>query len=349
MGVGQRSLKFPPPLQIIACLKFPPPLQIIACLHPTLKLKLFSLSYQGLYQNSRNGVAYGACAPLLIHTDKSKTKEKEKEERDRQRSGEEITASSTAPRFLVGLDDLPDIRVETTMSGSMTQEVFFSFAQHFISSLPSDHGAVILFLDGHGSRWSVPALRYLMRNQVYPFFLASHTSIWSQPNDGGVNKRFHHAIEESCSSIRREHEKVAIPYFNSNFKQGWQNFLNAEWLDLHKTGMNNATNAFKRTGLYPYDPNCESWSHAIETLGLGNDDNKGKVQYEIYPLLPPKQLSIEEKEILRQDVYIDPENDKDLVVAFTRAEQILKKWREDIEKAVSEEEQYEEYANILVP
>ncbi len=91
-----------------------------------------------------------------------------------------------APRFLEGLADLQDIRVETTGSGSM-------------SSLPENHGATILFLDGHASRWSVPALRYLLKNRVFPFILASHTSIWSQPNDGGVNKRFHRAIEESCS------------------------------------------------------------------------------------------------------------------------------------------------------
>ena len=51
----------------------------------------------------------GACAPLLIHTDKTKTKEKEKEERERQRRGEEITESTVAPRFLEGLVDLQDI------------------------------------------------------------------------------------------------------------------------------------------------------------------------------------------------------------------------------------------------
>ena len=105
-----------------------------------------------------NGVTDGACAPLLIHTDKSKTKEKEKQERDKHRSGEDISESTTAPRFLAGLSDLPDIRIETTSSGSMTQEVFYAYAKHFVSSLPAEHGPVILFLDGHGSRWSVPAL-----------------------------------------------------------------------------------------------------------------------------------------------------------------------------------------------
>jgi len=175
------------------------------------------------------------------------------------------------------------------------QEVFYTFAQHFVSSLPADHGSVILFLDGHASRWSVPALFYLMKNKVFPFILASHTSIWSQPNDGVINKRFHRCIEESCSSMRRKYEYVNIPYFNKIFRRGWKNFLDSERLDLQNSGMNNTTNAFTRMGLYPYDPDCESWAGAIETLGLGNNNIKGKVQYEVYPVPAPAELSPEEK------------------------------------------------------
>ena len=70
----------------------------------------------------------------------------------------------------------------------MTQEVFFVYAKHFVNVLPPNHGPVILFLDGHASRWNSHALQYFMDNKVYPFFLASHTSIWAQPNDAGVNK-----------------------------------------------------------------------------------------------------------------------------------------------------------------
>jgi len=114
--------------------------------------------HTGLYQDYKNEVKEGACAPLLIHTDKMKTKEKEKEERERQQRGEEITESTVAPQFLEGLVDLQDIRVETTSSGSMTQEVFYYYAQHFVCNLPENHGAAILFLDGHVSCWSVPAL-----------------------------------------------------------------------------------------------------------------------------------------------------------------------------------------------
>jgi len=115
--------------------------------------------------------------------------------------------------------------------------------------------------------------------------------------------------------------------------------------------MNNATNAFRRTGLYPFDPNCESWTTAIETLGLANDDKKGKVQYEVYPLHPLRQLSEEERNILHLDLKITASNDitGDIGVATVLAEHILARWREDIDQAVSEGEKYEEYANTLIP
>jgi len=118
--------------------------------------------------------------------------------------------------------------------------------------------------------------------------------------------------------------------------------------------LNNATNAFKRTGLYPYNPNCESWSGAIDTLGLANNDSKGKVQYEIYPTLPQKQLTDDEKKILWDGLNVNPENEitgitGDVGVAFTQAEHVLKRWHEDIEQAVSEGEQYKHYASIYLP
>ena len=180
----------------------------------------------------------------------------------------------------------------------MTQEVFYYYAQHFVCSLPENHGATILFLDGHASCWSVPALQYLLKNHVYPFILASHTSIWSQPNDGGVNKWFHRTIEESCSEVRCGYDAATIRYFNGNFRKGWHKFLEAERLDLIATGLNNATNAFQQTALYPCNPNCKSWSGTINTLGLGNNNTKGQVQYEIYPTLPQKQLSQWKKSFL---------------------------------------------------
>ena len=186
---------------------------------------------KGLYWDVTNGINKGACRPLLIHADKSKTKEKEAEERVRQRSQETTAETSavttTATRYTVGLTDIPDVSVQTTGSGSMTQEIFMVYAKHFVSTLPPNHGPIILFLDSHGSCWNAHALQYLMSNKVFAFILASHTSIWSQPNDAGVNKRFHWAVEEECKKVRRTLNAPTIEYFNTNIANGWCLFLSS--------------------------------------------------------------------------------------------------------------------------
>ena len=49
---------------------------------------------------------------------------------------------------------------------------------------------------------------------------------------------------------------------------------------------NNTTSAYKKTGVYPFDPNCWAWTEAIENLGQSSKierDEKRKVQYEAYP------------------------------------------------------------------
>ena len=151
----------------------------------------------------------------------------------------------------------------------MNQGIFYDYCDHFVSSLPPSQGKdalpVLLFLDGHVSRWSVAALRYLMINNVFPFFLASHTSIWSQPNDNGTIKRLH-ACTEEVSLKNRRWNKAVIPYFNQIFVEGWRLFIKRESQDL-LAGGNNATSAYARTGLYPFNPLSDSWEEAIESIG----------------------------------------------------------------------------------
>src|SRR6056297_3494340 len=53
-----------------------------------------------------------------------------------------------------------------------------------------DGDPVLLFFDGHTSRWNMSALLYMERNNVHGICLPSHTSIWSQPNDAGANASF---------------------------------------------------------------------------------------------------------------------------------------------------------------
>jgi len=74
------------------------------------------------------------------------------------------------------MEKVPNVQVETTNSGCMTQEVFFVYTKHFVEAFPSGHGHVIFFLDGHGSCWNQDALQYFMNNCVFPFILKSHTN-----------------------------------------------------------------------------------------------------------------------------------------------------------------------------
>jgi len=124
----------------------------------------------------------------------------------------------------IALDNIPDVKVETTNSGSMTQEVFMTYAKHFVELLPMEHEPVMLFLDGHPSHWNKYVLKYFMDHQVYMFFLASHMSIWAQPNDTEVNKHFHCSIEEACREVCCKLKVATIYYFNSNFARGWREF-----------------------------------------------------------------------------------------------------------------------------
>jgi len=146
----------------------------------------------------------GVPGAMIIHCDKSQNQEQITKERDRQRRGEEPSPLITRQRFLDGMS-LPEVTVASNTSGSSTQETFYHYCQHFVSSvLPvAKREPIILLLDGHASRWNTQALLLLFHNRIFPFFLPSHTSIWSQPNDAGINIGFHAAIEKATKKHRR--------------------------------------------------------------------------------------------------------------------------------------------------
>lgn len=313
---------------------------------------MFLLITSGKFRDSRHGID-GACGPLFIHTDKSKTKVKEAEERERQRQGKAPSELNTKSRYTKIFDDgdSPEVLVASTHSGSMTQEIFYHFVNHFLAARPPGSPPAILLLDGHGSRWSVHALRKLIENNVYPFIIASHTSIWAQPNDAGVNKRYHWSIEQACKKYRRLGGQASVTYYNRILSAGWRIFIESERKDLRELGINNTTNAYGRTGAYPFNPFASAWTIAIDTLGLETRDNKSKVQYNVVlkseiPVMTPDQLII-----LNDGIDMDPTLEAlgYGAVACVRGEQILSKWRNRIEEAVSEGADYEEYASILLP
>ena len=306
-------------------------------------------SSPGKYQNVEKGVTEGACGPVIIHSDSTQTEEKKQAERTRQRNGETPEDANVKSRFVEGMD-LPGVLVRTSKKGSMTQEIFYDFCEHFVGSLPEEHDPVVLFLDGHASRWNTQALKYLDDHNVFVFFFASHTSIWAQPNDCGLNKRVHNSIEKSNKKHRRTGSPTTCEYYNRVFSDGWRYFLEAEADDLLETFSNNATRACWKTGVHPLNPFAEAWTDAIDSLGAANEVSE-MVSYEIFPAQEKMPaLRAEEKTLLRTNLELNDRNDiGDYYVAEIQATMILAKWREHIANGVSEGNDEILYATACLP
>jgi hypothetical protein len=290
---------------------------------------------------------------VIIHTNGSKSKQSEVVERERQRNGEDPSENKVGKRYLEGIDD-DEMLVATTHSGSMTQETFVHFARHFVDSLPPNSGPVVLFLDGHGSRWNVHALNYLMENNVYPFFLASHTSIWAQPNDAGVNKRFHWCVEFEIKSVRRTCRSApTVKYFNEALCNAVRLFRETERGELRSLGENSTTSSYRRTGVFPLDPFAEAWTDAIESLGKfdhGKEAEDYAVSYE--PILKDDlpTLTAGEREVLRSGMTADVYSQMlDSEVALLCAGEILGAWRDRVDNGVREGETRRAYSRALLP
>jgi hypothetical protein len=323
-------------------------LLIVAC-DFSLTFCLLLFSSPGKHQNLELGVTEGACLPVLIHSDGSQTEAKKQAERKRQRDGEMPTEANVSSRFVRGIDS-PGVLARTSKKGSMTQEIFYDFCQHFVGSLPEEHGPVILFLDGHASRWNTQALKHLQDNNVFVFFFASHTSIWAQPNDCGSNKRVHWVIEDANKEFRCSDFATTHEHYNWVFSAGWRVFLKTEADDLLETFSNNATRSHWKTGACPLNPCCEAWTDAINSLGTANEESK-MVSYEMFPAEEKMPvLSAEEKTLLQKNLELNDRSDVgDHCVAEIQATMILAKWREHIAKGVSEGNDKTLHATTCLP
>jgi len=189
---------------------------------------------------------------------------------------------------------------------------------------------VILFLDGHSSRWDVSSLLYLLQNKVFPFFLPSHTSVWTQPNDNGTNLRWVKSLETAVSSLGMRWNGVSTTpsYFNIIIRNGWKIFLKSEREDLLCCNCNNTTSAWKKTGLYPFNPFCESWNNVLETMGPLNKrykETRGEtgVEYEITLKKNVVPLSDGEKKAITSS----SGQDNHIQAAYFHMRKILSDWK----------------------
>ena len=227
------------------------------------------------------------------------------------------------------------IDVRTTKNGSMERGRFLDYSNHFSSQLPSDQGKnqqpAFLFLDGHNSRWDIAALANMINNNTFTFYLASHTSIWSQPNDAGPNKKMHGEIETANSEVNKAVDTASVAYLNGIIFTAITNFIESEHRMLALTGSNNTTDGWCGTGLHPvYPEDSQLWSSAIDTLGLDVVGERA-VSYEPAVREDAKDTDITDAE--RQKLLTDFGADDcffkhPFAAAFLHGNSTLRKWRE---------------------
>lgn len=172
------------------------------------------------------------------------------------------------------------INVFVTKLGSMTKRRFPGFCQHFVKNLPRGQGKggepVILVFDGHTSRWSVQGLKFLFDNNVYCICLPGHTSIWSQPNDGGPNSSFKSLLGDCIHRWHLCH--LALPGaqtlmkmkrgdFNEIACEAWLAWSERQRKEKELSGNNSIMTAWKGTGLKPFNRNPPYWLSALQKFG----------------------------------------------------------------------------------
>jgi hypothetical protein len=169
----------------------------------------------------------------------------------------------------------------------MTKDRFPAFCSHFVKNLPEGQGKgglpVILIFDGHASRWNFTGLKLLLENNVYCLCLPGHTSIWSQPNDGGANASWKSTIGDAISAWRRKHRplpgsesilKMTRADWNLIYSTAWIKWKRQQTQLLRDVGSNSITTGWAGTGLAPYTRDAPYWDAALSKWGRRDELSK---------------------------------------------------------------------------
>jgi hypothetical protein len=237
--------------------------------------------------------------------------------------------------------------VSVTKNGSMTRECMLDWTVHFIKNLNDGSNGepkqgkggepVILTLDGHISRWNMHAIVLMLENNVLPFFSPSHTSMWGQMNDCGLNSSIQAFLEKAASKERMHQKTAPVAYHNRLIFVAWGDYVSTEHRTLLRTGTNVAKHSYFICGICPFNPGCMNWTGAIQTLGQkvlleeeGCEKLKGwEVRVRQDDDANFLALTEEQAKLLMEGFEGFYGDERDLpIVAMLRAKSILARWRE---------------------
>ncbi|XP_052071024.1 uncharacterized protein LOC127709474 [Mytilus californianus] len=138
---------------------------------------------------------------------------------------------------------------DVSESGWSNTEIFRKYmANHLLKYIPhrtSDVPVLILF-DGHKSHISLELIEWARKENIILFVLPAHTSHILQPMDVGCFGPFERIFNNECHKFMRQNCSQPITRYNicGLACKGY----------LHALSPSNLQSAFRKTGIYPYDP-----------------------------------------------------------------------------------------------
>jgi len=160
------------------------------------------------------------------------------------------------------------IAVEVTENGSMDEDTFLKWVKHFLKHLPTEDLQytatppsgdqeqktlpVLLFMDAHGSHYSLEAWLELLVAGVYLIFTNAHFTHFGSAQDNGYNSLLETLIRNEKNECPLPLDMFTLPIhmFNKILSDAYGKFISDK---KHVPGV--IKRSFEKTGLFPVDRN----------------------------------------------------------------------------------------------
>ena len=153
-------------------------------------------------------------------------------------------------------------------SGWSNSEIFRRYlSDHFLKFAPARDGQyILLLLDGHKSHVSIGLVDWAKSHNIILFILPAHTSHILQPMDVGCYGPFQRMYNAECHKFTCQSSCTITPYDVCEL---------ASKVYLRALSSENLQSAFKKTGIFPFNPSVISGDSVktAEVFNLESDED----------------------------------------------------------------------------
>ena len=168
-----------------------------------------------------------------------------------------IIYSKSFPGANYQFDGPDDALYARSESGGIDNELFLSWMKVFLRHYGSQR-PVILFFDGHASRFTLNVIDLAQENDVILFYLPPHTTHALQPLDVSV-----------CKTLKSNFSRVvhSLSFAKKNFVVSKREFARIVKVPFERAfSISNIKGSFTKCGIYPLNPRAVDQSEVAPSL-----------------------------------------------------------------------------------